>query len=415
MHIALVIERFDPFAGGAERSTAQIAAELLRRGHRVTVLTSRCDDPGALPGAAVVTAPRRVGTSVGLLLFSRWIRRQLAEGPYDVSLSVTMAAPAMVLQPRGGTVRETLSRNVAMRRDPLRRGVKRAMIRLTPKYIAQLVLERRTLRDPMVRRVVAISRYVAEQLASHYAIDPRQVEMIPNAATGRPVDDARRRGWREAVRGGFGIGEEATVYLFAAMNPALKGFEPLLEATRRLEQRGGDPVLLLAGEFWYAHQRRVCELKLRDRVRFVRHTRRMDALYAAADATVLPTFYDPCSKVVIESLMAGVPAISSGHNGASDLIVPPAGEARGIVVDDPWDTAGLADAMAAMAAPRQRAAFAAATVGLDAELAISRHVDRLERVLREAAAEAAGEARARGSLAEASVSPPARTDRPGLH
>ncbi len=40
LHLALVIERYDPHGGGAERSTAQIADELVSRGHRVTVLAA---------------------------------------------------------------------------------------------------------------------------------------------------------------------------------------------------------------------------------------------------------------------------------------------------------------------------------------------------------------------------------------
>lgn len=402
MHIALVIERFDPFAGGAERSTAQIAGELIRRGHRVTILTGRgtrrrpsqrppadqasAGDAHVPPEPAVVEAPCRVGTSLGLVLFSRWVRRQLAQGGYDVSMSVTMAAPASVLQPRGGTVRETLARNVAVRPTAAQRWLKQALIYLTPKYLVQLAMERRTLHDPMVRLMVPISGYVARQLQMHYGIDEAKMKLIPNAAETPRVDAAQRQAWRTAVRTSLAIPDDATVFLFAALNPSLKGFEPLLHALSLLGQRGVNAVVLLAGGLWYQHQQRACELEVREQVRFVRQTRQIAALYAASDATVLPTFYDPCSKVVIESLMMGVPAISSGYNGASDFIAPTAmdGPPRGYVVEDPWDVEGLADAMAAMADPEQRETFAAATVGLDEQLSMSRHVDRLEQVLRAA-------------------------------
>ncbi len=59
----------------------------------------------------------------------------------------------------------------------------------------------------------------------------------------------------------------------------------------------------------------------------------------------MPTFYDPSSKVVIESLMMGTPAISTAYNGASDFIAPADGSARGRVIADPSDHRALAQAM----------------------------------------------------------------------
>lgn len=389
MHVALVIERFDPAAGGAERSTAQIAEELVARGHRVTILTAWCRQPDAVEGVEVVSLNVSLNTVVGLWRFAKWATQQLEQGGYDATLSVTMAVPAMVLQPRGGTIRETLERNVALRRDPISRAAKRAAIALTPKYQAQLAIERRTLADPRVRRVVAVSRYVVDQLQRHYQIDADRIDLIPNAAVMPRVTAEQRAAWRRAVREAFRVPEDATAYAFVAHNPRLKGYLPLLEAVRRLESRGVKGVVLLAGEFWYGHQHAAAKLGVRDEVRFVRQTRQVAALYAAADVTVLPTFYDPSSKVVIESLMMGTPAISTAYNGASDFLRPPDRPERGIVVDEPWDVDGLTDAMVALADPQRRAACAAATAGLADELTMARHVDRLEGVLRRAAQEAA--------------------------
>lgn len=396
MRIALVIERFAPRAGGAERSSAQIAAELVRRGHEVTVITSWSPEWDAedglqpseiVPGVSGITMDGSTRSAIGLIAFSKWAKARLDEGGYDVSLSVTMAVPANVLQPRGGTVKETLERTVATRRSSTDRAIKRAFVATSPKYITQLAIERKTLADPRVRRIVAVSRYVADQLHRHYAIDPGRVEVIPNAAVMPTVDAETRAGWRRAVRSAFAVPDDAVAYLFLARNARLKGFDPLLAAARGLEARGVKSVLLLAGDIYHPQQAAVARLDLRDDVRFIRHTNTSAALFAASDVTVLPTFYDPSSKVVIESLMMGVPAISTRYNGASDFLLPEDGPPRGIVVGEPWDVAGLTEAMVAMADPQTRAGFARAAEGLADELSMSRHVDRLEQVLRAAAAE----------------------------
>jgi glycosyltransferase involved in cell wall biosynthesis len=107
----------------------------------------------------------------------------------------------------------------------------------------------------------------------------------------------------------------------------------------------------------------------------------MPELYAAADVTVLPTFYDPSSKVVIESLMLGIPAITTRYNGAAAFVLPEDGPPRGRVIEDPADDAALAAAMIELRDPAVHAACVAATAGLDQALSMKRHVDQLEQVL----------------------------------
>lgn len=384
MKIAIVIESFDPHAGGLERSTAQIATELAKRGHAVTLLTGRCRDTTCLPGVTVLAMARRKSSSaVRLFLFARWAGKQLEEGGYDTSLSMTTAVPARVIQPRGGTARETLNRNVAMRPTPMSRIGKRIGLLLSPKHRLLLALEKRALNDPGLVKVAAVSRYVCEQLQQHYSFPAEKVELIPNAAVMPKVDDEQCARWRKRIRDSFGIPDGTTVFLFAAINPRLKGFTPLMLALAHLKERGVPAVVLLAGDFWHRHNHAAEQLGVRDRVCFIRHTRRIEVLYAAADVTVHPTFYDPASKVVIESLMLGVPAISTAYNGASDLITPPGGQARGRVIPDPAETVALADAMQALTDPTELERCRGACAGLAAGLSMAGHVDLLERLLRD--------------------------------
>ena len=378
----MVAERFDLHAGGAERSAAQIAVGLTRRGHRVTIIAGSCPDPQALPDVTVLAMTETKSASlIRFLRFVRWARRQLARGRFDVSLSLTTAVPATVVEPRNGTVRETLRRNIAVGASWKGRFAKRIRIGLGPKYHAQLAMERRTLADPSVSRIVAISHYVIDQLCEHYRLDPERIELIPNGSVMTCAGQAQNQAWRQQIRRTFAIPEGSVVYLFAAMNPRLKGFESLMGATKCLKQRGVKPILLLAGNLGYAEQQQVSQRGLRDQVRFVGRTATMAPLYATADATVLPTYYDPASKVVIESLMMGTPAISTSFNGSSDLIEPD-GQARcGRVIADPADVEALVSAMAELADPVQRSQFALATAGLAEALSMERHVSRLEPLL----------------------------------
>ncbi len=408
MKIAIVIERYLPGGGGNERSTEQIARALAARGHDVTLLASRGPaDPDAVPGVRIETpagAPS-TGSAPGLWWFARWVRRQLDRGGYDVSLSVSMSIPADVVQPRGGTVRQTLRRNVDRRPTPARRRLKSLALALNPKQRALLALERRTVRDPRVKRLVAISRYVADQLRGHYGVPAERITLIPNAASVERHDAATGARLRRVVRRRWSIDDAAVLFLFAAMNPGLKGLDSALEALGRVRRHDRRAVLIVAGSMRLSLRRRVRAMGLADAVRIVGQTGQIDALYAAADATVLPTWYDPASKVVIESLLHGVPAISTTSNGASQWILDPAagrinpadpapGDPRveerpqpaGRVIASPRDIDQLAEAMLAMCDPDERARCAQAATQVSDVLGMDRHVDALEQVLTEVAA-----------------------------
>ncbi len=381
MKLALVIEKFDPHGGGAERSTAQIADELVQRGHQVTILCAKSPDRFLQINDALSVKARRQGgrlTAYRMWRFHHWVRQQLQTGGYDLSLSVTTAAPATILQPRSGTVRETLARNIAIRTSTPARLGKRLLTALSPKLNMLLALERQVLADPLLRHVAAVSGYVQRQLVEHYQFDPQRISVIPNAAVMPQVSPEQRSAWRQQIRQAFGVPDDALCFVFAALNPKLKGLPTLLLAMQRYMKAGGRGIVLLAGKVDRAVEQRALTLGIRPQVRLIGPTRHMAPLYCASDVTVLPTHYDPSSKVVIESLMLGIPAISTGCNGASDFIAEPGAQPRGLVVQDPADVAGLAAALRQLSDDHFRAACTAACAGLSDRLSMRAHVDQLE-------------------------------------
>ncbi len=242
---------------------------MVARGHRVTILAGWSNGREVEGLTIREFRYRKWSDAVHLWMFSRWARRQIARGGFDASLSMTMTVPASVVQPRSGTMRETMERNVAMRDSGLFRFFKRVLVLTSFKQQLLLALERRTLTHPRVRRLAAVSRYVAQQLERHYRIDPARITIIPNASTMPRIDEAQRQVWRQEVRQGFNIPSEARVFLFAALNARLKGIDTLLRAVVQLRAQGREPILLLAGNLSYGQQHVTATLGLRQSVRIV--------------------------------------------------------------------------------------------------------------------------------------------------
>ena len=397
LRIAVVTESYDPAGGGSERSTQQIVDGLATRGHAVTVVAGACRPAVAEAmrdaGIEVIAmGDRRLKTAARLRAFAIMAAATLDGGGLDTSLSVTPAAPAAVVQPRGGTVVETQRQNIARRPTAPGRLGKRVALWLNTKQRALVQLERRTYADPRVRQVVAISGYVVQQLAEHYGYPAQRTVVIPNAAlspaaacAGAPgVWDALRRDERARLK----LETNDVAFLFAALNPGLKGWPTLRAALDRVAAlgRGGHrPVALLAGAFGQRDRQALEAAGLAAVTRVLGRRDDLASAYAAADAVVLPTWYDPCSKVVLEGLMAGRPAITTRFNGAAEWLTPPEGPPRGIVLDDPGNAEALADALVALTDAATRAGMAGACGGLEDALGMDRHVAALEAVLREAA------------------------------
>jgi UDP-glucose:(heptosyl)LPS alpha-1,3-glucosyltransferase len=301
-------------------------------------------------------------------------------------LSLNTTAPAAVVQPRGGTVRETLQQNLAAEPSALVRALRRLAQAMHGKRRALLSLERRTMADPRVRCFAALSGYVVEQFERHYGIGPERIRLIPNAVDAPAMGEADRASRREAVRSQLGLNEATVAYLFSAYNPKLKGAYPLLEAWAKVRGEQCEAVLVMTGRITPKLRRRAERLGVSGSIRWVGATEAMAGLYCAADVLVHPTFYDPASRVVIEALRYGVPAITTRFNGAADLLLGPDTTWRGWVVARPDDVEALARAMAELADPDARAACRGAMAGIEDELDFDRYVDRLEAVLREATA-----------------------------
>jgi|GEM_PF-1498751 len=380
MKLAVVIEKFDPQGGGAERSTAQIVQQMCKRGHTVTVLCACGETDNAPDGTTVRVMPDSGKLTAGQMVrFSDWVRSRLSSDEFDASLSVTTAAPAMVIQPRSGTAVATQLRNLQTSPPGLPRLLRSVGEKFNGKRSMLRELEEKVLAEPLVRGIAAVSQYVVRQLEEHYpnVLQEKTIRVIPNTAVMPQVEPEQRAQWRERIRDMFHVEDDQTAFLFAALNPRLKGLPQLLAAFARYQERGGTGVLLLAGKIDRSFLRLAERHGVRESVRNVGPTQQMAKLYCASDVTALPTFYDPSSKVVIESLMLGVPAISTVYNGASDFILVDGEPKRGRVVDDPTDIDALCQAMIDLDDPPARESCIENIGDLADQLSIDNHVESL--------------------------------------
>ncbi len=371
MKVALVTEWLDAWRGGAETSTLQFMHHLMDAGVDLHVFTR--SRPSPTPGLKVHTvsgaAMSRTRQSV---TFSHRVERAVRSETFDMVHAISPCTFADLYQPRGGTVAETIRRNIAIRKTPLAKAWKWCMIRLNLKQRYMLALERRIFSNPSGPDVISISDYVSRQLEEHYGLSPDRIHKVYNGVDpGSSSLDERKRD-RDDIRREYGVEPSDCLVILTAHNFRLKGVERWLEVVAMLAREGATGIKsLIIGKGESAHWHRLAaKLGVEPWVTFTGPSQRMPAFRHAADVAVHPTYYDPCSRVVLEALVAGLPVITTRWDGASEMIED---GVNGYVVDDPGDIRAIADRVKLLLDPQLRRKIGATAAKVADQVSMARH------------------------------------------
>ncbi len=387
MNIALCHESVLPRRGGCETYIASLAHRLVADGHEVH-LYARRHDASALPAGLHchrVHVPR-LPRFLRPWYFGAACRRELARADHEVSIGFDKVIGTDVLYLQGGVYAASVDFNLLKYRSPLVQRLARSLKWLDLAHLSFLALERQQFGRPETLQV-AISSMTCRHMESWYGVDPDNLRVLHIAPLPERFDESDRPRRRHEARQRWQLAPAQVTALFAGMNYRLKGLEPLLHALHRLGPKA--PALVVVGTSATASFERLARrLGLADRVRFAGYCPDMRDAYFAADLLVHPTFYDPCSNVVLEALACGLPVITTRNNGASELLRPP-GEngacAEGLVLDDPHNHARLAWGLEQLLDPARRAACARSARQTAAGWSFEDHYHGLLAILEEAA------------------------------
>ncbi len=320
--------------GGAEATLQRLARGLAAAGQRVTVYGAGADpQAAAILGPQVKYQPVPVWgrNAARLLSFAVNTRTLLLQNPPDVVFSLERTFFQHVYRAGDGCHQEWLAR----RTPSLTFGRKLAQ-NLSPFHKVMLWLEKRLFAGPALRRVIANSRQVKDEIIRHYRLDPEMIKVVYNGLDHqvfRPVDQAERGRRRQEL----GLPDNDRLLLFVGSGFARKGLPYLLEAFRCLTDKQAH-LWVVGKDRLGRYEALAQQLGVAPRVRFWGPQAEVAPFYQAADLLVLPTLYDPCSNVVLEALGCGCPVITTSANGAAEFIVP--GE-NGEVIANPDDIKAL--------------------------------------------------------------------------
>jgi UDP-glucose:(heptosyl)LPS alpha-1,3-glucosyltransferase len=345
MKIALIIERMNIALGGAERSVFELADALSSLGLEVDILAAKGQTNAKNIHILCQNTP---GKRVCYFTFAKALKKNLSENNYDIIHSVLPFDFADIYQPRGGCFAESILRNAASYQNKFIESYKRITAFANLRRTIFLRAEKKLCKGPNGPVIAALSKYVAEQFKKHYGTDDDRMVVVPNGIKiNKQIDTDRAGRLRSQILAQLGLKEadNPVFFLFVANNFRLKGLACLIKAIQLVSSSVTErkAYLIVAGnDRTYRYRRLAKNLNIHEEIVFLGPIPAIQNALSIIDVSVLPTFYDPSSRFILEAIAAGKPVITTRFNGATDLFV---NDRHGKVIDCSENISALAQAI----------------------------------------------------------------------
>ncbi len=339
MRIALVNKVFSTRFGGGERYAWALAHGLVEAGHDVILLGHLIEDPPKKARIEPIPMPKWLASRrVSGFARNAGARLKQLKSEYDVSFGLTQVCPVDAYFLGGGVHRYWLEH-----RFP---GAFSRTFKLlsNPVNHFHLRIEKELLQNGGCQRVISNSNLCLTHAAQYYGLPEERGRVIYHGVDLERFSPGNRAAYRKTLRDKLQIRQDEILFLILANGWERKGLPTLLQALSLLPAKSRYRLVVAGKEPRPSRYRKQAQsLGVTDRVMLLQPTSETEAFYAAADAFVLPTRYDPFAGVTLEALAAGLPVVTTATNGGSEIIES---EVNGYVVDDPMDAQTLAKCLA---------------------------------------------------------------------
>lgn len=376
MRIAVTIDDLDRRRGGMSEWCWQFVSAVARRGYDLHIVSQGFGEE-ALPAGVTRHVIPRTRSRLELAATSAAALRAIAP---DVSHDTGIGWDFDVFQPHGGSYAAWTARRLDM--YP-------AWFRLLKGPIDAMLPRQRDFARHWERQcaavensdatIIALSNLVANDFVATNRIRPNRIAVIHNGVDCHRFSPTHRAEFRTPVRQRLGIGDDTIVLLIAAHNFRLKGVPELLRVAARLAKNGRRLHVVVAGGRHLDRWRLMAtRLGIGKHVTFLGMVSDLVPFYAAADAYVHPTYYDPCSLVLLEAAASGLPIVTTRQfNGAVELF---RADEEVLIADSPASSNELLDRVEAIFDERLRGKLSVAARRVALRNPIERNVAEIVRL-----------------------------------
>jgi len=202
-------------------------------------------------------------------------------------------------------------------------------------------LERGFYSSPRLKRVVSPAEILKSDLVECYGMAPERIVVGHSGVDAAAFAPELREALRPRARRELGLRDGAFYFLFVGTDWVRKGLLTIFEALPAVPEA---QLLVVGAEDPEAWRRASARFGVEARVRYL--PRRPDILYyyAAADALVAPSVYEPFGLMPLEAMACGLPSIITRPMGVAELVAPD----EAIILENASSAAELGRAMQAL-------------------------------------------------------------------
>src|ERR1700688_1175149 len=320
MRFAFAIVSMFP-GGGLQRDCVDIARRVRALGHEVTIFTSRLSGSEFAKDLPLRTLNIRGSTNHSWQrAFSDEFSR-VASGEFDLLVGFDKL--------RGLDVLYCSDRSMYTRTS------KYPLLRLLPRYSEYIKLEKECFAPNLPTKILLLSDSQLNEYWSSWTTEPNRLIMLPpTLAPDRRKPEYRTNGTRVEWRARLGLSPNDWVWIAVCVQPKTKGIDRSILALCQFP----DARLLITGldenGATSARIKRLAhQLGVNQQIKWLGAREDVPELMAAADVFVHPARYDTTGTVILESIINGLPVITTSACGYATHVIS---ANAGIVIQEPF-------------------------------------------------------------------------------
>lgn len=300
MKIGIIRRRF-AVASGAELYVQRLLNQLVKTGHEIHLISEYW--PCAPDGVVVHRVEGSVFRGNRIRAFADAVEKQLMVLGLDCTLSLERTRKQTIFRAGDGVHQAWLDE-----RRKFSSWWRKPFIGVGRFNHQMNLLESAVYNPQNTGIIIANSNMVKQDIERYYGFPSDSIRIIRNGVdsfrmAGADRDDARKR---------FGLKHSEFVICFVGSGWERKGLPFVLEAVGRIG-RGRNVRLVVAGKGRPP-------MRVPSNVTFLGPVEDVEMVYGASDLMMTLPIYEPCANVVTEALCAGLPVITTGRNGAAELL-----------------------------------------------------------------------------------------------
>jgi UDP-glucose:(heptosyl)LPS alpha-1,3-glucosyltransferase len=311
MRIAIIRQRYNAF-GGAERFVENALEALLERDVAITLYTREWPQTKLALIEPSIVDPFYLGSLWRDWGFQRGVCKAVSQARLDLVQSHERLCCCDIFRAGDGVHAQWLEERL---RDAS--ALTRFRVMLNPHHRYLLDMEKRMFASPWLSAVICNSRMVRDEIRRRFGVAESKLHVIYNAVDSDLYAPAGAEG-RAAARQRLGLAADATLFAMVGSGFARKGAAMAIRALTALPP-STHLVIVGADKHLTRYAQLARSLDLRGRVNIAGPQVDVKPYYAAADAFVLPTIYDPCPNAALEAMACGLPIVTSDQCGAAEL------------------------------------------------------------------------------------------------